>query len=311
MEIDSGDDRESLGPDTRDFSVSSSELVTRTLSLFKRKFVSYILIVGVAQFLYAFSINYIVFSFFGLTSPGIFSSDPFSIISGLAGLVGSASVFIIAMVILSMVGTILLTVVAGGAVKLALDNYGSPSEGEASPSLSFALSRAVKLIATQLIISSILFLIMSPVVLVLLTGITAFDPYDVYAYMTVMMTIGPVLAICGVVMLYMSVRLAPIIAVVIAEDKSIIDSIKRTWMLTGGNFWHIFFGQMMLAFVIGLIVGAIGVFNIPLLFSGGFWILILSSSISLLFFSPVMYIFQAVLYKDLMSRSGMQSTDWW
>ncbi|MHA2240590.1 MAG: hypothetical protein ACXACE_03195 [Candidatus Thorarchaeota archaeon] len=293
MEIDSGDDSESLGSDTRDFSVSSSELVTRTLSLFKRKFASYILIVGVAQFLYAFIINFIVFSFFGLTSPG------------------SASLFIIAMVILSMIGTILLTVVAGGAIKLALDNYGSPSEGEAGPSLSFAVSRAVKLIATELILSSILFLIMSPVVLVLLAGLPAFDPYNVYAYMTVMMTIGPVLAICGVIMVYVSVRLAPIIAVVIAEDKSVIESVKRTWVLTSGRFWHIFFGQMMLAFVIGLIAGVIGVFTLPLLFSGGFWILILSSSISLLFFSPVMYIFQAVLYKDLLSQTSMQSTVWW
>ncbi|MHA2205740.1 MAG: hypothetical protein ACXABC_07760 [Candidatus Thorarchaeota archaeon] len=311
MEIDSGDDSESLGSDTRDFSVSSSELVTRTLSLFKRKFASYILIVGVAQFLYAFIINFIVFSFFGLTSPGIFSSDPYSIISGLMGLVGSASLFIIAMVILSMIGTVLLTVVAGGAIKLALDNYGSPSEGEAGPSLSFAVSRAVKLIATELILSSILFLIMSPVVLVLLAGLPAFDPYNVYAYMTVMMTIGPVLAICGVIMVYVSVRLAPIIAVVIAEDKSVIESVKRTWVLTSGRFWHIFFGQMMLAFVIGLIAGVIGVFTLPLLFSGGFWILILSSSISLLFFSPVMYIFQAVLYKDLLSQTSMQSTVWW
>ena len=268
MEIDSGNDRESLGPDTRDFSVSSSELVTRTLSLFKRKFISYILIVGVVQFVYAFIINLIVFSFFGLTSPGIFSSDPFSIIGGLMGLVGSAGVFILAIVALSMIGTILLTVVAGGAVKLALENYGSPSEGEASPSLSFAISRAVKLIATQLILSSILFLIMSPVVLVFLTNIVTFDPYDIYAYMTAMMTIGPVLAICGAVMLFVSVRLAPIIAVVIAEDKSVIESVKRTWVLTSGRFWHVFFGQMMLAFVIGLIAGVIGVFTLPLLFSG-------------------------------------------
>ena len=119
-----------------------------------------------------------------------------------------------------------------------------------------------------------------------------------------------IMVICLILVFYVSVRLAPTSAVVIAEDRSPMDSIKKAWGITGGQFWHIVIGQIIL--VIALIVVSV---VIAMVIMGFVFISFLAALIPALImgllFGSITYIFSAVLYRDLESRKEEYAQDWW
>jgi hypothetical protein len=121
----------------------------------------------------------------------------------------------------------------------------------------------------------------------------------------------PILLACLVLVIYGSVRLAPTSAIIIAEDLSAYDSLKRAWVLTSGKFWHTFGGIFLLMMILGPITVALSFLGLVTYFGISVWATIISASIIQLFLSPIFYVFQCVLYKDLISRKGLQAGDWW
>lgn len=68
------------------------------------------------------------------------------------------------------------------------------------------------------------------------------------------------LLICLIVLLFVSIRLLPLLAVVASETLGPIGSLKRSYALTEGNFWRLFGFLMLLAIaflVVALTVGAV------------------------------------------------------
>jgi hypothetical protein len=118
-----------------------------------------------------------------------------------------------------------------------------------------------------------------------------------------------VIIISFVVLAYITVRFAPRVAVVVTSDLSVGGSIKRTLSLTSRSFWHIFGGWLLLTISVGLMGTIITMF---LSFFTDVIYTIAYTVITILLLSPLGNIFQAVLYKDLMSRAGAQSEQqWW
>jgi membrane-anchored glycerophosphoryl diester phosphodiesterase (GDPDase) len=121
----------------------------------------------------------------------------------------------------------------------------------------------------------------------------------------------PFLLVGIIITLYLAVRFAPTIAVVIAEkDKSAVASVKRAWKITGHHFWHIFGGLFLLIIVIALVSIVIGILVAPIAFIAT-GLVGLAGIIIGIFISPFPAIFQAVLYRDLESRAGVTQADWW
>jgi hypothetical protein len=94
---------------------------------------------------------------------------------------------------------------------------------------------------------------------------------------------------------------------VIASGLSTGGSVKRTLSITSHNFWHTFGGVFLLA-VVTIIIGIV----ISLLLSVFFFVsdvytVILGGVVSSVLITPLNFVFQAVLYRDLDERSGIQS----
>lgn len=68
------------------------------------------------------------------------------------------------------------------------------------------------------------------------------------------------LLLCMVLVLYLSIRLLPLIAVVASENDGPVASLKRSWSLTSGHFWRLlgFLLMLMIGFlIVALAVGAL------------------------------------------------------
>jgi hypothetical protein len=142
--------------------------------------------------------------------------------------------------------------------------------------------------------------------------LAAIDPYNpsIEALSAMLMGLA-VLGIGFIVSLYFGIRLSPTSAVVVAEDLGAIDSVKRAWALTTGNFWHIFGGQILLGIAVAVIAFVVELLLFPVLVYGQNVMLYVLAIVSALLFSAINYVFAAVLYRDLESRSRVASKEYW
>jgi hypothetical protein len=310
MEIDSGPEPEPAQPPERDYSVSATGLVSRTFKLWFRNILAYVVIVGIVSFIWAIAQSLVSILILGVDFTDYFGSDPTSFLLGIISILTDPFVtptdialFVPVSIVIFILSLLIYAIIAGAAVKYALDDYGTKS-ADISESFSFATGRAVTLILAQLIIGLITGAIIAvPALLLVLSLFTGYVDLALIGLAAIMVAI--------VVILYVSIRLAPTIAVVIAEDLSAMDSVKRAWTITSGNFWHIFGGQILLGIAIFVVSLVIGIFAISFALAGGYLVTLIITAIASLLLSPLNYVFQAVLYKDLKSRATESDQEWW
>jgi len=315
MENDEGLGLEPAAPPEQDFTVSALDLVTRTFKVWVRKLPSYILIVGligVAFSLLQFAVFYALYGTLTFDLLLYVSTDIINTLLGLATAEPFVAIeIVIIAIVLTVVGMIVNAVIAGGGIKFALDDYGS-RQADVRTSLSFAFSRLSTMIVAQFLLTLIVAGALAPGMYLFLGAFASIDPLNLsMEALSAMMMALPFIFIGLVVSLYFSIRLAPTNAVVIAEDLGAIDSLKRAWELTTGNFLHIFGGQILLGIAVGVIALVPGWLLVPLVFYDLALVLYVSVLISSLLFSAINYVFAAVLYRDLESRSRVVSEEYW
>jgi hypothetical protein len=105
----------------------------------------------------------------------------------------------------------------------------------------------------------------------------------------------------GLILVYLQIRFAPAIAIILDTDLSAIDSFKKSWELTSGHTLHVFGGMVLIgivSFVLSLIVSIIS--DLSMLPTDT--LSVLDSVLSTLLFGALSYIYAVVLYRDLSSR---------
>ena len=315
MENDDGLGLEPSAPPEHNFEVSALDLVTRTLKVWVRKLPSYIVLVGllgVAFSLLSFAVFYALYGMLAFDLLLYVGTDIINTLLGIATAEPVLAIEIITIaIVLTVVGMVVNAVIAGGGIKFALDDYGS-HQADVGTSLSFAFSRLSTMIVAQFLLTLILTGALAPGLFLLLPALAALDPLNpsIEAISAMMMPLA-ILGIGFIVTFYLGVRLAPTNAVVIAEDLGAIDSLKRAWELTTGNFLHIFGGQILLGIAVAIIAFVLGMLLSPLVFYDPALVLYVSVLISLLLFSAINYVFAAVLYRDLDARSRVASQEYW
>ncbi len=315
MENDDGLGLEPSAPAEQDFTVSALDLVTRTLTVWVRKLPSYILIVGLLGAAFSLLQLAVFYALYGLLAFDLLIYVSSDIITTVMGFVTTEPLLAIEIVtiaiVLSIVGMVVNAIIAGGGIKFALDDYGS-HQAEVGASLSFAFSRLSTMIVAQFILTLIISGPMAPGLFLTLSSLAAIDPYNLSIEALSAMLMGiAVLGIGFIVSLYFGIRLSPTSAVVVAEDLGAIDSVKRAWTLTTGNFWHIFGGQILLGIAVAVIAFVVELLLFPVLVYGQNVMLYVLAIVSALLFSAINYVFAAVLYRDLESRSRVASKEYW
>jgi len=100
----------------------------------------------------------------------------------------------------------------------------------------------------------------------------------------------------------------PNAAVVMGEDQSAGGSISRTIGLTRSGFLHTLAGIILFHLILIIITIVI---ELGLAFIIGETALIIVPFVSTLIITPLTYIYQAVLYKDLAARSTQKAQEYW
>ena len=316
MENDEGLGLEPSAPAEHDFTVSALDLVMRTLKVWVRKLPSYILIVGLLGAVFSLLGLAVFYALYGVTAFELVNYVSTDIINALLGFTLAdpplAIEIILIAIVLTVVGMAANAVIAGAGIKFALDDYGS-HQADVGTSLSFAFSRLSTMIVAQFLLALIIMGPLAPGMFLILGSFASIDPFNPsMEALSAMMTGLGILVLGAIVALFFAIRLAPTIAVVVAEDLSVVDSLKRAWQLTAGNFLHIFGGQILLGIALAVFTIVVEVLLSSLETAYGSVVyLYFTALVTMLFFGAISYVFAAVLYKDLESRSRVDSQEYW
>ncbi len=298
-------------PYGQDFTVSWTGLVSRTFTLWGRKLGQYIVIAALPIIIYTvieFVVFFSLYGIAGLDFLGTVGSDPLSMILNLFLITGDLT-FLTVTIALSVVSMIIYALVAGATYKFGLDNYGAPDQGDVGESVSFALGRIVPLILVQLLVGLIVMIFVLPGAILMVIGSYTLDFASLFMGLAVFM-IGTLIT------LYISVRLSVATILVIAEEHSVVDTVKRAFAMTSGQFWHIFAAQFLLGIAVGVVGTIFTLLTLPIVLIFGTTIegiilLVVLLVIPSLILSPLSYIFSVVLYRDLQSRTSVTQQAWW
>jgi len=270
-----------------DYELNASGLVGRTFSLWRRKLPIYVMIVGITGAVLVALQGMMLFLMFGIPGFALLEFIGTSTLDTIFSLVFyNIPSIIFPLIALTLIGLLVYVIVGGAAIKYALTDYMNPGAGDLNESFSFALKLAAPLLIVQFLQSLIIL------------GLAALAVLTIYSQPLV--SLGTIFAV-----LYIAARLAPAPAVVIAEERAPTDALSRTWQITGGLSIHVLLGQVLMAIVFMIVTIAISVIvGIGLVFIiTSLEILILVTTfVTSLLLSPLNYIFQAVIYKDLEAR---------
>ncbi len=299
----------------REYRLSALGLVSRTLSLYGRRILEYILLIGLLGIMYtllSYAVLWIIFPSQALDLIDLVATDPLSVVLNLLLFAVAPEESAAILLILMVAGMIILAASAGAAIRLTLSDYADPGSSSVSGSLSYSISRIAPLIGVQLVVGLISLAIFLPGILFAF-GILFL--VLIGQQVSIELLLLAVIALIGslIVVVYVNVRLSPALAVCVAENNGTVDSVKRAWGLTGGNFWHIVGARLLLGLLIGML-GAVIAFFFNETGVLGEWSSITSSLVVALFFNPIDYVFQAVLYRDLEARESTElerTQDWW
>jgi hypothetical protein len=293
-------------PIDQNYALSATGMVSKTVSLWSRKIVQYILIVGVISAACVAVSVAILAVMFGLV--GTIGSDPFSyVISFFMDPLSNLPLLTVS-VGFAIIAFVLNAIIQGAAIKFTLDEYGGAG-GDVGASFSHSFSRLLNIIIIQILIGFIVSIIFTPGTILATRALdmvdftNPFNPIILPGALELMMASMVILLVGGLFMIYIQVRFLAAYAVVIDTDLSAIDSLKRSWELTSGNFFHVFVSYIVLVLavaVLGLVVNVAMTFTyLPLAYT-----LIIESIVTALLFGALNYIFTVVLYRDLSSRTG-------
>ncbi len=299
----------------REYRLSAIGLVSRTLSMYGRRILEYILLIGLLGIMYtllSYAVLWITFPSQALDLIDLVATDPLSVVLNLLLFAVDPEQSAAILLILMVAGMIIFAASAGAAIRLTLSDYADPGSSSVSDGLSYSMSRIAPLIGVQLVVGLISLAIFLPGILFTF-GILFL--VIVGQQVSIELLLVALVAIIGslIVVVYVNVRLSPALAVCVAENSGAIDSVKRAWGLTGGNFWHIVGARVLLGILIGML-GAVIAFLLNETGVLGEWSSIASSLVAALFFNPIDFVFQAVLYRDLEARESTeleQTQDWW
>jgi len=297
-----------------DFIVGVTTLVSRTANLYSARIRIYVLMMGLAQFLWGLLGNLLFFSSSPFVRPfytPVMGTDLFALLTSAMNLIGFSSSLIVLNLVFYSMGVVVFAIFGGGAIKYTLDIYRNHSKGSVKKSFSFAKTRAVTLIRIQLIIGSSILLIVSPIIIALIQGMIVLYPISPYSLLSVLGSYIPLLLICLSGVVYVSVRLtiAPVIA--IAEDLNALDSLRRSWELTRGNSTHTFKGILLLMILLGVLTGTLSFFALVLFFGVSVWMTIIPAAINQLFLGPIFSVFMVILYMNLLAIKQSKNSNWW
>jgi membrane-anchored glycerophosphoryl diester phosphodiesterase (GDPDase) len=308
-----------LGPDqsqlnTQKYTLSATGVVSRTLGLWKRRFVQYIIIVGIIGACTVTGSFIVLFALFGTI--GIIGTDPVTYLVSILAFTTLPDLTLIGVTLLfASVVFVVNAILGGAAIKFTLDDYNARN-GDIQTSLSHSYGKALNFIAVQLVISFLTAIFLYPGLNLLLNAMTSIDITDPYNPIfppdaIQMMMVGSTLLMVGVlVMVYISARLAPARAIVIDTNLSAIASLKKSWVLTSGNVMHVIGSWFIFGIAINVLGFLVSAFTYLLGYVGLYsYSLVIESIIGALLFWALNYIFPVVLYRDLSSRVKESSLD--
>ncbi len=301
FEEDLGDDGSQ--PIAQDYTLSATGLISRTLSLLTSRFVKYFIIVGIVSAVCILFSFVLLYSLFGIV--GVIGGNPIDYLINVFLLTTPPDWSLVGVTLgYGIFAFVLNAIIAGAAIKFTLDEYGG-TKGDIGTSYSHSLSRLFNVIFIQILISGLVAVVVTPSTYLsarameLIDITDPFNPIFPQGSIEMMMASLGLLFVGGLVMLYVQIRFAPALAVVIDTDLSAIDSLKKSWELTSGNFLHIFVALILL----GIVTIALGA--VVIILTG--FVVVIDSVITALFFGALSYIFAVVLYRDLASQQDTSS----
>jgi hypothetical protein len=302
-------------PQEEDYVLSATGIMWKTLNLWKRKFVQYVVLVGLASVIMAFSSFILIFTLFGLI--GVLPEDPINYVFGIFTLSAPPEMTILVItIIFGVFAFVVNAILSGAAIKFALDDY-SGLAAELGESFSQSFGKIGRILTIQLLLTLIVSSVTGPSLGFIMRAFDEIDltpPIDPYTAfspeaMQYLMMGMVLLIVGGIVVLVFAIKFAPAIAVVMDTDLSAIDSLKRSWELTSGKFIHVLGSQFCISFAVGflsLVVTLPLTFLLPPLDP---LVLVIETIILGLLFSARSLIFISVLYRDLLARGGHEGSD--
>jgi hypothetical protein len=294
------------------YAIGVSTQVSTVLSLYGKRISAYVGIM-IIPVIYSFvfsSIMYLVFGPAMLLYIGYLGSEPVSFIWGTFLLLdepippGVLGPFVGVGGVLMLIGFVLNILVLGAAISIALRTY-TGQESAMGSGFSSALERFPTLLTVILIIGSIYAVIMIPIQEALLAMLDAMQIMDLDA----MTQATGMLLVMAIVYILVVTILYPNAAVVMEEGKSAGGSISRTVSLTKSNFLHTL-GGIILFHIILMVITLAFEFGLAM-FLGSDLTFLITPFLSMLILTPLTYIYQAVLYKDLAARTIRTEQDYW
>jgi hypothetical protein len=294
------------------YAIGVSTQISTVLSLYGKRISAYVGIM-IIPVIYSFVFSSIMFLGFGpgnLEYIGYLGSEPVSFFWGIFLLQGTGispadfGPFVALGGILMLIGFVLNVLVLGAAISIALRTY-TGQDSAMGFGVSSALERFPTLLTVILIIGSIYAVIMIPIQESLLSMLDAMLIMDLDA----MMQASGLLLVMAIVYILVVTIFYPNAAVVMEEDKSAGGSISRTVSLTKSNITHTLGGIILFHIILMVITLAID-FGL-MMFLGSDPTLLITPFTATLIITPLTYIYQAVLYKDLAARTVQTEQEYW
>ena len=290
----------------QNYTLGAYNIMSRTVSLWGRKIIQYIIIVGII------GAASVAFSFILLNSLfgtiGTIGADPISYLLSLIFVSVSDFTLVFVTVGFAIVAFVLNAITNGAAIKFTLDEYGGTG-GDVGTSFSRSFGRVLNVMIVQLILSALVAIVIIPATMFLTQAMDMIDITDLFnpifppGSIELLMTGMGLFIVGGIFLIYINVRFAPALAIVIDTDLSAIDSLKRAWELTSGNFLHVFSSYILLNVAV-LILGVVATVFVSFILLPLDYLLVIETVVTALLFSSLSFIFTAVLYRDLSSRKG-------
>ncbi len=217
------------------------------------------------------------------------------------------------LVILTVIGIIIESLLIGTIAKHGSDSYLRNTVSSISECISVAIAKFPTIFSVRLLFTALDLVLITAVMMVFLNVLLEYILYSLS--LTYLLIILGLLLTIMLLIIYLNTRLILSLAMPILEGTSALDSLRRSWALSRGHFWHIFIANMILGIIIGLgttsltySIMTVGIFSnmeTVLLLSG-----LLSVLISIIF-TPLSIVFYVVLYGDLDARSKEIAASYW
>lgn len=291
-------------PKGEDYTLGATGLISRTISLWARNIMRYIAIVGiigVACVITSYLILVLMFD-----TVGTIGADPVSFLINLFFFTEESTLLVVSLGF-AIFAFVLNAILFGAAIKFTLDEYGG-NGGDVGTSFSHSLSRVLNFIIVQLILTFVAAIAIIPASVYAIQAMDLMGPFDPLnpvlpeGAMEMLLSAMGLFFVGGIFLIYINVRFAPTLAIVIDTDLSAIQSFKKSWKLTSGNFLHIFVSYILMNIVVLIFTGVVST-AAYYTYLPDYDQLVIGSVVTALLFSALTFIFQSVLYRDLSSRT--------